>query len=279
MKEKYKGKIKEIIFTGYCTYFKIEYINGEEKLTVESIPYSAKFNRYTHKVYDKVEFELVKNKNKDNRAKIIDENLFEKVNSTNIFGIIMFLTIIFCWFAWKLSNNVMFFIIPLILFIVYMGILIIERCMLYKKGIIVKGKIVSKKVSEYPCVRHEYWHERFDFEVLYNDKIYCLYDFPIEFAEKINIGDEIDIAIYKKNTAVLASEFIKANTKGVKVNYKAMPLLLLMISIFVYLFVFGNRMIDEPILFIPFVVIIIMLFIYIPIADGTIKRKKKKNKS
>lgn len=274
MSGKFEGKIKEIVIDGNCIYFKIEYMDEEEKLIVKTIPYSRKFNRYTYKVYDKVEFELIK----DNKAKIIDDNLFEIDTSINLFEIAIFLIVILCLFAWKLTNNMIF----LNLFAIFIVMIIVAVCIraynLVRRGTIVKGKIVSKKTSFSPGSGSniDNLYEKFDFGILYNDKVYYIRKNPISVAEKMDIGDEVEIAIYK-NTVVWAEEFIKAKG-GVKVNYKALPVFVLVISLFVYIIIFGDRFGNEQILLIAVVVIIIMIFICASIATDKKKIKKKKKK-
>lgn len=212
----------------------------------------------------------------DNKAKIINNNLIESetLKSHPILGItIIFLGILF-WVANLVTENIIFsyietYIGPFI-FIVMTGLLIWMFVNAYntdKKGVNVKGKVISRKVRKGRKSCGDHWHEYEElvFNVAYDHKVYEIQGLDTN----INVGDEVEITLYK-NWAVL--------TKSKGTNYKALPLLELFISAIVYIIAFYEKIETNLMYIIPFLILLILMFIYIPFAADNKKRKKEKVK-
>lgn len=265
-----EGKIKKIRIDGTDVYFNIEYIESENKQVVESIPYSRKFNKYTYKNNDVVNFRLIEN----NKAKIIDDDLYERGDRFEPSGIYIILIGFFFGIIWMFTKNILF-LLPIPLYIVFMLVeVIIHSCNLVNKGSDVRGKIISKKTEFNINIRSDSFYEEIYIEVLYNNKVYKISDIGYDTAKEMKIGDEVEITIYKD-----LARFTKEVRKPTKVNYRALPLLAIFIGMFVYMLIYGDKMSENLLFVIPLLILVLILFLCIPIVANDKKRKRKrKNK-
>lgn len=264
-----EGKIKKIRINGTEVYFNVEYIEGENKQVVESIPYSRKFNKNTYKNNDVVNFRLIEN----NKAKIIDDNLYESGNDYVPSGIYIILIGFILGIIWMFTKNILF-LLPIAVYIVFMlakAIILSYNCV--NKGIDVKGKIISKKTEFNMNVRSDNFFEEIYIEVLYNKKTYKIRDIEYNTAKEMKIGDEVEVTIYKD----LA--YFTKDVRGIqtKVNYRALPLLVIFIGMIVYLFIYGDKMSENLLFAIPLLILVLILFLYIPIATNDKKKSRKRN--
>lgn len=234
--KKLNGKIKNIKKEKYNFDFEIEYMDEGKEIIVNSVPYSYEYSKDNYKNGDVVEFELLEN----NKARIIDNNLVMRkppVKSSFSTVILLVSLVVVLFIVDLLADNIIFSVITSWIFIVVIiGIILLFIFIINtkKKGIKVKGKVISKIAQGISQEKDDriYEVDLLVYEILYNNRTYKVRTSK----NSINVGDEVEISIYK-NKAFLTDDL--KNDK--KFSKKGCFLLLLFVVIIILLLYFSSK--------------------------------------